>query len=178
MADTRIIAIMVIASIFAVFSAGCADNGAGEATETATPTAVLTTTATTYPAGGSSGEYSVDEGLPSGIDVDISANVVDSGTLMIKYYLNLTSMGTAMGQDGWKVLATVYAYNPDKVEDGFSVNSYEDVISAGIPYKTNNIHVFPSNLYPAKAEVSTNADSGMRLDTNDYYVYGVVLREA
>ena len=178
MANIRIIAIMVIAAILAVFSAGCSDNGAGEATGTATPTAVLTATATKTPAGGSSGEYSIDEDLPSGIDVDISASVVDSGTLLIKYDLNLTSMGTAMGQNGWKILATAYAYNPDKVEDGFSVNSYDDIISAGIPYKTNNIQVFPSNLYPGKAEVSTNADSGMRLDTNDYYVYGVVLREA
>jgi uncharacterized lipoprotein YehR (DUF1307 family) len=178
MKEMRIIIVLLIAAVLVVFLAGCTDNGTKQVTETATPTGTQTATATATPQSGSSGEYSVDEDLPSGIDVDISANVVDSGTILIKYNLDLTSLGTAMGQNGWKILATAYAYNPDEVEDGFTVNSYDDIISAGIPYKTNNIHVFPSNLYPGKAEVSTNPDSGMKLDTNDYYVYGVVLREA
>jgi len=109
--------------------------------------------------------------------VILSDSVVDSHTVLVKYDLDLSSMGSAMGQNGWQALVTAYAYNPGKVESGFSVNSYDDIISAGIPYKTSNIQIFPSNIYPGKIEISTNPDTGMTIDTGDYYVYGIVLRE-
>ena len=87
-------------------------------------------------------------------------------------------MGTAMKHEGWDVIVTSYAYNPEKMESGYSVNSYNDIISGGIPYQSRRIHVYPSNIYPDKIEISSNPDTGMTLDTEDYYIYGIVLREA
>lgn len=167
---------LCIAAFFVVFLAGCTDS-TGQETVTPTATEIQTTVQTETPLTGSSGEYSIDDDLPSAIGVEVSDSVIDSHTILVKYNLDLSSMGSAMGANGWQILVTAYAYNPGKVESGFSVTSYDDIISAGIPYKTSNIQVFPSNVYPGKNEISTNPNSGMAIDTGDYYVYGVVLRE-
>lgn len=175
MSELKIIVPVFLIAMAVAFTAGCTgdetEQGAITSTETQTP--APTSVART----GSSEEFLIEGDLPSDIGVDVSATDVSSNTVLINYNLDLSSMGTAMGHNGWQILATAYAYNPDKVESGFSVNSYNDVISSGIPYKTNNIRIFPGNKYPGKTEVSTNPASGMTIDTGEYYIYGVVLRE-
>jgi len=176
MSELRIITAICLVALAFAFTAGCTGGETEQATVTATET--QTATQATVAQSGSTGEYSTEDGLPSDMEIVVSATDVSSDTVLINYNLDLSSMGTAMGHNGWQVLATAYAYNPEKVEPEFSVNSYNDIISAGIPYKTNNIRIFPGNQYPGKTEVSTNPTSGMTIDTGDYYIYGVVLREA
>lgn len=174
-----VISMCIIALVFAL-SAGCTgseinhDMPVTTGTQSETPDSAQTGQISE----GSTGEYSIQDSLPAEIGIEVSASPVSNSAVLIKYNLDLSSMGTAMGHEGWEVLATVYAYNPEKVGTGFSVNSYNDIISGGIPYKTNNIRIYPSNKYPGKAEVSINADSKMTIDTGEYYIYGVVLREA
>lgn len=177
MPKLRIITAICLVALAFAFTAGCTGGGETEqATVTATET--QTATATAVAQTGSTGEFSTEGNLPSEMEVTVSATDINSNAVLINYNLDLSSMGTAMGHKGWQVLATAYAYNPDKVESGFSVNSYNDIISAKIPYKTNNIRIFPGNRYPGKTEVSTNPKSGITIDTGDYYIYGVVFREA
>lgn len=177
MSEFKIIAVVCIIALAVAFTAGCIGNGIKQGAADSGMQSPQSTTQTGWPAGGSSGEYAIDDSLPSDIKVDVSAIPVDGDTILIKYTLDLSSMGTAMKHEGWDVILTAYAYNPEEVDSGFSVNSYDDIISGGIPYETRSIRLYPSNVYPDKIEVSVNPQ-GMAIDTKDYYIYGIVMREA
>ena len=173
MSDLKILAAVCIFALAFAFTAGCVGNELNTDMTGGSPEAQ--SSGSKWPAGGSSAEYTVDNELPSDLKVEVSASKADKDSILIKYTLDLTSMGTAMKHEGWEARVTAYAYNPEKTGEGFSVKSYDDVISGGIPYQSRNILFYPSNRYPDQIAISINPDTKMTLDTRDYYIYGIVL---
>lgn len=76
-------------------------------------------------------------------------------------------------KDGYNIRYTFFVYNTDTVEPGWTPKSYEEVVSANIPYTTKIDRIYPSNervidvMLPRAANVKT-------LDTSRPYMYGVV----
>lgn len=171
--------VISLITVLCILAAGCTESDADADTPTATgtQTQMPTPSPTPVPAG-DNGDYSLDDSLPIDMEVIVGAVPVSKTALLVNYNLDLSVMGSAMKQDGWNIIVTSYAYNPGDMEPGFYVAGYDDIISSGIPYKSRNIHVYPGNIYPDKIEVSDNPDTGVVIDTDASYNYGVVLREA
>ncbi|MCZ0861332.1 hypothetical protein O0S10_08885 [Methanocorpusculum sp. MG] len=76
-------------------------------------------------------------------------------------------------KDGYNIRYTFFVYNTDAFAEGWSPSSYDEVVTAGVPYVTKIDRIYPANervinvMLPRDASVKT-------FDVTKPYVYGVV----
>jgi len=76
--------------------------------------------------------------------------------------------------EGMVLMATFFAYNYDDVPAGFNPATKEDVISAGIPYKTVSETLYPNNIKKTGTELPAESTQGA-LNLAKPYNYGVIV---
>ncbi|MBP2132949.1 ABC-type Fe3+-hydroxamate transport system substrate-binding protein [Methanomicrobium sp. W14] len=141
-----------------------ASPAASAATVTATPTEAVYTV--TEPV------LIVDDGIYS-TKTTINASDSGSNTLVVTVKFDSTnSLGTT--GKGMEIFSTIFAYNYADVPYSFNPRSKDDVIAAGIPYKTVKTTVYPNNIKNAVADLPTDSVQGS-LSLSKPYNYGAIV---
>ncbi|MDV0443295.1 hypothetical protein [Methanorbis rubei] len=153
-----LMAVVLLACL--IFSAGCVTGGdQNETLPTMTPVPVVLESVTIFPE-------------TPGVTYTLTAkpSVEEQGN--VEMHLKAVA-ARDLRKDGYNIRYTFFVYNTGSVEQGWSPQSYEDVVSAGIPYSTKIDRIYPSNervldvMLPRAASVKT-------FDVTKPYVYGVV----
>ena len=144
-----------------IFSAGCVTNGDQNTTPAVTP----------VPAPSPLDTVTIFPDTP-GVSYALTAkpSVEEQGNIEMR----LKAVATRdLRKDGYNIRYTFFVYNTDTVSSGWTPQSYEEVVSAGIPYSLKIDRIYPSNervidvMLPRSASVKT-------FDVTKPYVYGVV----
>ena len=105
----------------------------------------------------------------------ISASPIDN---VLGVYVNVeidaTMTGGNMASEGDNLFIVAFAYNYAAVPKDFTITSYTDVISSGIPYKSLTDRIFPMNVKTHTLDVVGLKD-GMQIDPAEPYNYGVII---
>ncbi|WP_317137245.1 hypothetical protein [Methanochimaera problematica] len=107
----------------------------------------------------------------------ITVNAKDSGNNALIVSVNYDStnqMGTT--GTGSDLRATVFAYNYRDVEKSFNPKTRQDVIDAGIPYRTVGTTLYPNNKKTVGAELPTESLQGS-LTLDKPYNYGAIIEK-
>jgi len=88
--------------------------------------------------------------------------------------IDATGTGSNMASEGDNLFMVGFAYNYAKVPKNFSITTYNDIISSGIPYKSMTDRVFPMNVKPYTLDVVGQKD-GMQINPSEPYNYGVLI---
>jgi hypothetical protein len=170
MNQKRPFAILTLALILIAFMCGCTTTDKPpELTPVITPTPTVEETwAVTDPI------FITSSGVPD-YKTDIRAEAM-SNVLGVYVSLDIDAMGTGsnMGSDGDNLFIVAFAYNYAAVPKDFTITSYHDVISSGIPYKSMTDRVFPMNKKSYPLDVVGLKD-GMQINPTKPYNYGVII---
>jgi hypothetical protein len=88
--------------------------------------------------------------------------------------IDATGLGSNMASEGDNLFMVAFAYNDAAVPEDFTVTSYTDVITSGIPYKSKTDRVFPMNIRSYPLAVIGQKD-GMQVNPGEPYAYGAVI---
>ena len=88
--------------------------------------------------------------------------------------IDATRTGSNMASDGDNLFIVAFAYNYAAVPKDFTITSYKDVTSSGIPYKSVTDRVFPMNKKSYPLDVIGLKD-GMQINPSEPYNYGVII---
>jgi len=166
--------ILLIAALLtaAIFFAGCTSPGSPDTGQTATVTVTETLTATPEPT------YSVTEPVLViaediySTKITIEAEEKGGNTLTVAVrYDSSTLPSTGVGS---QLMATIFAYNYDDVPYDFNPKTKDDVVNAGVPYKTVQSTVYPNNKVTAGADLPTDSVQGS-LNLAKPYNYGAIV---
>lgn len=88
--------------------------------------------------------------------------------------IDATGAGGNMASEGDNLFMVGFAYNYANVPKDFTITSYNDVISSGIPYKSMTDRIYPMNVKTYPLEVVGLKD-GMQINPAEPYNYGVIV---
>ena len=88
--------------------------------------------------------------------------------------IDATVTGGNMASEGDNLFIVAFAYNYEAVPKDFTITSYSDVISSGIPYKSKTDRIFPMNIKTHTLDVVGLKD-GMQINPAEPYNYGVII---
>ena len=162
--------LVIFALILTALACGCATTD-----EPAAPTPVITpvpteeeTWAVTDPI------FIKSPGVPdyqTSIRASPTANICG---VTVSVDIDATGTGGNMASDGDNLFIVAFAYNYAEVPKNFTITSYNDVISSGIPYKSKTDRIFPMNVKTHSLEVVGQKD-GMQINPAEPYNYGIII---
>ncbi|KAF1076423.1 hypothetical protein [Methanogenium sp. MK-MG] len=156
--------------ILAVMACGCATTD-----EPAEPTPVITPVPTVEEAWAVTDPIFIKS--PSVPDYKTAIRA-DPITNVFGVYVSLdidaTGMGGNMASEGDNLFIVAFAYNYAAVPKDFTITSYNDIISSGIPYKSMTDRIFPMNVKTENFAVVGLKD-GMQINPAEPYNYGVII---
>ncbi len=89
--------------------------------------------------------------------------------------IDATGIGSNMASEGDNLFIVAFAYNYAKVPKDFTIESYNDVISSQIPYKSLTDRVFPMNKKPPYTLDVVGQKDGMQVNPTEPYNYGAII---
>ena len=88
--------------------------------------------------------------------------------------IDATGLRGNMASEGDNLFMVGFAYNYAEVPKDFTITSYNDIISSGIPYKSMTDRIFPMNVKTENFAV-TGLKDGMQINPSEPYNYGVLI---
>ena len=88
--------------------------------------------------------------------------------------IDATTTGSNMASEGDTLFMVGFAYNYANVPENFTITSYDDIISSGIPYKSMTDRIYPMNVKTENFAVVGLKD-GMQINPSEPYNYGVLI---
>ena len=88
--------------------------------------------------------------------------------------IDATKTGSNMASEGDNLFMVAFAYNYATMPKDFTITSYNDVISSGIPYKSMTDRIYPMNVKTENFAVVGLKD-GMQINPSEPYNYGVLI---
>jgi hypothetical protein len=166
------------AIVLIVLAAGllCAAGCTAPSPEEIGPTPAITAPPTTEPAPLITEKILILDSRLEGLGVEFEASEggKDDNNIIISYTLD--NSGGMVGAPGERLdlMLTAFAYNYDQVPADFNPRSYQDIIEAGIPYKSARIGLYQT-VYNDRIEPGAVPGTDP-LDITRPYNYGLVIR--
>ncbi|MBN2734125.1 MAG: hypothetical protein JXQ82_04630 [Methanomicrobiaceae archaeon] len=166
------VALILIASL--VFFSGCTSDSTKITPETQSTAVIYTETPVP-----TEEQYVVTKPLlVIGEDIystkiSIDAKESGSNSLIVTVKFDSTNQMGKTGA-GMDLMTTIFAYNYDDVPASFNPQTKEEIIAAGIPYKTVLTTLYPNNVKSSGADLPGDSVQGS-LSINKAYNYGAII---
>ncbi|MFA5394781.1 MAG: hypothetical protein GX097_02930 [Methanomicrobiales archaeon] len=94
--------------------------------------------------------------------------------LYVSLDIDAKGTGSNMASEGDNLFIVGFAYNYAAVPKDFTITSYKDVTSSGIPYKSMTDRIYPMNKKSYPLDVIGLKD-GMQINPSEPYNYGAII---
>lgn len=164
------LSIVTVALFVAVLACGCATTD-----EPAEPTQEITQVPTEEETWAITEPILIKSPAVPDYKTDIQASPIDNVLgVYVTLKIDATMTGGNMASEGDNLFIVAFAYNYAEVPKDFTITSYNDVITSGIPYKSKTDRIFPMNIKTHSFDVMGLKD-GMQIDPAEPYNYGVII---
>lgn len=110
------------------------------------------------------------------IPITLSAvPLLNENALLLSFEMDARRARGLIPTQGYSMIVVFFAYNIDRMPEGYQPATTDEVRTSGIPYKTRILGIYPDNIITHTEQVPPTGSPSRLFDPREDYVYGAII---